>query len=219
MGGGLPKGQVTLLYGVSSTGKTSLALQCAVVCARRKLKTIFIDSDNTFPVNRLAQIASDDLDHVSPLIFVSRPRTFYEQSLLIENLSYYVKDVALVVLDSITSLYRLELELVDTTFILNRRLNWQTAHLVQAAKAHDLAVIVIGQVRSVITEKGDKRMEPVATRVLKFWAQNILRLRPSEKPALRQALVEKHFEVNHTGELCLFALDEKGIVDLKELGK
>ncbi|MFB0567888.1 MAG: ATPase domain-containing protein, partial [Candidatus Bathyarchaeia archaeon] len=46
--GGLTRGDVTLVYGEAETGKTSLAIQCAVNTARIGYKAIFVDSDGTF---------------------------------------------------------------------------------------------------------------------------------------------------------------------------
>ena len=216
MGGGIPRGHVTLVYGEANTGKSSLALQCAVVCARKNLKTIFIDSDNTFSTTRLSQIANRDLDHVSPLIFISKPRSFHEQSLLIENLDEYIsKDIALIVVDTITSLYRLELGAIEKTFILNRELNRQVAYLVQTAKTHNIAVILISQVRGVIQDD-KQQMEPVAKRVLKFWAHSILNLKLTKKPVTREAVIEKHFDVHRVGSHCFFMPEKAGIVDLSQ---
>ena len=46
--GGLPVNNVTLVYGEAETGKSTLALQCAVGSVRMGYKTLFIDSDGTF---------------------------------------------------------------------------------------------------------------------------------------------------------------------------
>lgn len=216
MGGGIPLGYVTLIYGEANTGKSSLAIQCAVVCARNNLKTIVIDSDNTFSTARLSQITNSDLDHVSSLIFISKPRSFHEQTLLIEKLNEYISnDVALIVVDTITSLYRLELGTFEETFILNRELNRQVAYLVQIVKKHNIVVLLVSQVRSVFQDN-NRKMEPVAKRVLKFWAQNILNLKKHEKRVVREALVEKHFEAERIGNRCLFMLDKAGLVDLDQ---
>jgi DNA repair protein RadB len=214
MGGGIPTGHVTLVYGEANTGKSSLALQCAVVCARKNLKTIFIDSDNTFSINRLSQIANLDLKRVSQLIFISKPRSFNEQSSLIENLDEYISQgVVLIVVDTIQSLYRLELGTIEKTFILNRELNRQVAYLVEVAKTRNVAVLLVSQVHSVV-QRNEKQMEPVAKRVLKFWAHSILNLNLTGKPVFREALVERHFEAKRVGSRCLFMLNKAGVVDL-----
>jgi len=214
MGGGIPKANVTLIYGAANTGKSSLALQCAVISARQNLKTIIIDSDNTFSPTRLSQIANHDLDHISPLIFIFKPQSFYEQSLLIENLDDYISDdIVLIIVDTITSLYRLELGRIDKIFSLNRDLNRQIAYLAKIAKTHNIAVLLISQVRDVF-QNGKQQIEPVANRVLKFWAQTILNPRMTNNPTVREVLVEKHSGVENIDARCLFLINKTGITDL-----
>ena len=48
LGGGISPETVILIYGEPETGKTTLAMQCAVDCAIQKLKILFVDCDNTF---------------------------------------------------------------------------------------------------------------------------------------------------------------------------
>jgi RecA/RadA recombinase len=214
MGGGIPKANVTLLYGKANTGKSSLALQCAVISARQNLKTIIIDSDNTFSPMRLSQIAPHDLDYISPLIFIFKPKSFYEQSLLIENLDDYISDdIVLIIVDTITSHYRLELGRIEKIFSLNRNLNRQIAYLGRIAKIHNIAVLLISQVRDVF-QNDKQKIEPVATRVLKFWAQIILKLKMTKKPTVREVLIEKHYAIKNIEAQCLFSINRTGITDL-----
>ena len=58
MDSGVPQESVTLIYGEPETGKTTLAMQCAVNCAMQNYKTLFVDCDNTFSAKRLSQVAS-----------------------------------------------------------------------------------------------------------------------------------------------------------------
>jgi RecA/RadA recombinase len=110
LGGGLPSDGVSLIYGEAETGKSSLATQCAVNCARAGLKSIFIDSDGTFSSRRLSQIAHHDHEEISPLIILIKPSTFQEQVEALDHLENYItKKVGLLVVDTVTSLYRVEL--------------------------------------------------------------------------------------------------------------
>lgn len=214
MGGGIQRGQVTLVYGESNAGKTTLALQCAASASRKDLKTLYLDCGNSFSPDRLAQIASNDLKRVSSHIFVSKLKSFSEQSQLIEDVDRYIsKNVGLVVVDPITSLYRLELKNSQLVFSLNRSLNRQLAYLNQAAKVHNVAVLLTSQVHSIIQGKNTK-VEPVATRVLKFWSQNILDVKSDTKPSVRRVILEKHLESSRIGACCAVLLGKAGIVNL-----
>jgi len=197
LGGGLPKGGVSLVYGEAETGKTSFAIQCAVNCARTDCKTVFIDSDGTFSSRRLLQIAYRDIEKLSPLIILFRPTTFREQANVIDHLEKYVTEKAgLVIVDTITSLYRVELGPSEKSFDLNRQLNTQLAYLAQIAKTQKVAVLITSQVRSAFVEE-QINIEPVATRVLKFWSDIVLRFKRTGQIRVVKVVLEKHPKRKH----------------------
>lgn len=192
LGGGFPLGGVSLIYGEAETGKTTLAMQCAVNCARKGYKTLFVDCDDTFSARRLSQIASGDFKNIAELIILVKPKDFSEQASVIDQLTNYItKSFSLVVIDTLTSLYRAEIaERPEKTFELNRELNRQIAWLAQIAKTQKIGILVISQVHSVFNEAYIS-IEPVATRVLKFWADIIIAMKPTENPKVIKAVLEK----------------------------
>lgn len=210
LGGGIPFESVTLIYGDAETGKTTLAMQCAVNCAKQRYKTLFLDCDGTFSARRLSQIASEDFKEVAELIILMKPNNFREQAIAIDQLTEYLtKSFGLIVVDTVTSLYRAKVaESPEKTFELNRELNRQMALLAQIAKTKKIAVLTISQVRSVFNETYVS-VEPVATRVLKFWADVIITMKPTENSRIIKAVLEKspkkfqslsfHLRINEAG--------------------
>jgi len=190
--GGISSESITLIYGEAETGKTTLAMQCAVNCARQGYKILFIDCDGTFSARRLSEIASEKFEEIVELIIVMRPNDFHEQTVVMDQLADYVaKNFGLVVVDTITSLYRAEVaESPEKTFELNRGLNRQVALLAQIAKTKKIAVLITSQVRSTFNET-HVNIEPVATRVLKFWAETIIVMKPTENPRIIKTILEK----------------------------
>jgi DNA repair and recombination protein RadB len=190
--GGLPSGSVSLIYGEAETGKTTLAMQCVVNCARKGYKTLFIDCDGTFSARRLSQIAAEHFKEILELVILVRPENFHEQTVFIDKLTEYItKNFGLIVIDTLTSLYRLKIaESPDKTFELNRDLNRQTALLAQVARTQKIAVLATSQVRSIFND-ANMGVEPVATRVLKFWADTILMMKPTERPGIIRVVLEK----------------------------
>jgi len=189
--GGLPPSGITLVYGEAETGKTTLAIQFAVNAARTGCKTLFVDSEGVFAPERLSHIASQDFGEVSESIVFVRPSSFDEQGIVIDSIDRYVgKGFGLVVVDTVTSLYRSELTGKKETFKLNRELNRQAATLAQLAKTLHVAVLVLSQVRSALG-LGEGDVEPVATRVLKFWSDAVIRLSRTDRLNIIKAAVEK----------------------------
>jgi RecA/RadA recombinase len=190
--GGLQIESVALFYGEAETGKTTLAIQCAVNCARKGLKTLFVDCDGTFSARRLSQIASKDFNEIAEMVILMKPKNFREQTIVVEQLPEYIaKNFGLVIFDTVTSLYSVRVaESPEKTFELNRELNRHMALLAQTAKTQKVAVIATSQVRSVFNDTY-VNVEPVGTRVLKFWAETIIAMKPTESLSIIKATLEK----------------------------
>jgi DNA repair protein RadB len=210
--GGISQESVTLIYGEAETGKSTLAMQCAVNCAMQNLKTLYVDCDGTFSAKRLSQLAAGKFDEIAELIILVRPQNFTEQTALIDRLSeYMVKNSGLVVFDTVTSLYRVRVaESSGKAFGLSRELNRQMAIIAQTARIKKIPMILVSQVRSVFSET-EGAVEPVGTRVLKFWADTIIAMKPSENPQVVKAVLEK--PKRNREVTCNLRIDATGIHD------
>ena len=97
--GGIPFESVSLIYGEAETGKTTLAIQCAINCAGQGYKTLFVDCDGTFSTRRLSQMASERFKEIAELIILMKPNNFREQTLVIDQLTDYItKNFGLVII-------------------------------------------------------------------------------------------------------------------------
>lgn len=215
IGGGIIPESVTLIYGEPETGKTTLAMQCAVSCAIQSHKTLFVDCDNTFSTKRLWQIAIDKFDKVAEQVILVKPKDFREQIAVVDHIQEYAtKNFGLIIIDTFTSLYGARVsELSGKAFSTNRELNRQLAILAQTAKIRKIPVVITSQVRSVF-DNPNLSVAPVANRVLKFWAENIINLKPTEYPQILRAVVEKARE-NQQEVTCYVQIEESGIHDTR----
>jgi len=213
IGGGLKSDTITLIYGAPETGKSTLALQCAVNCAIQGSKVLFVDCDNTFSTKRLSQIAGDRFDEVAERIALVKPKDFCEQTTVVDHIQDYAgKKVGLIVIDTLTSLYGARVcETSSKAFTINRELNRQLAILAQTVKLRKIPLIITSQVRSIIEEE-EETVRPVATRVLKFLADIISVSKPTEIPQTVKAIVERKHESTPKA-VCYIQIVEKGIQD------
>ncbi|MGD8545102.1 MAG: ATPase domain-containing protein [Candidatus Bathyarchaeota archaeon] len=209
--GGIPNQEVTMIYGAAETGKSTFVMQCAVNCARYDHKTLFVDCDGTFSARRISQVASQDFEEIAKLIILMKPKEFSEQTVIIEQLADYItSSFGLIAIDTITSLYSKEIsEYPKKTFQLNREINRQMALLAQTAKTQKIVILTTSQVRSAFTG-AITGIEPVATRVLKFWSDTVITLNPTKTPQIVKAILEKTSRKVKRAKVNL-RIDETGI--------
>jgi len=213
VGGGLQPGKITFLYGESATGKTSLAIQCAVNSARMGYKTFFLDSDNGFSVNRLSQISLNDLDSISQLIVIANPSTFQNQINMVDNLDRFLtRKFGLLIIDTITSLYSAEME-TGQVFELNKELNRQIATIKNLSITRQISTLIIGQVRNFFKDD-NVSIEPIAIRILNYWSDTVISLEPTVRRNVIRAILQPTEE--DTNLDCYIILGSKGITDYKK---
>jgi RecA/RadA recombinase len=214
IGGGILPETVTLIYGEPETGKSTLAMQCAVSCAVQNLKVLFVDCDNTFYAKRLAQVSGERFDEVAERIILVKPKDFKEQTAVVDQIRDYTANVGLIIFDTFTSLYGAkvcESSGKAKAFGVNRELNRQLAILAQTTKIQKIPVLITSQVRSSFTDDSSS-VRPVATRVLKFWSDNIIAMKPTQTPQTIKAVLEKSRDIQ-AETTCYVQIGEAGIQD------
>jgi RecA/RadA recombinase len=176
LNGGLNTGLVTHVYGDAAAGKTTLALQFATNARRLDLGTIYVDSESTSPVRRFEQMTAESFSDIENMVKILAPKGFNEQGALIDDLELYLREnTKLVIIDTLTRYYRVELEDKKTNYAKHRELNRQAGVLKGLARNHDVAVLVLNQVRSQLKGAGD--FEPVAKNILEYWSDYTIKIR------------------------------------------
>jgi DNA repair protein RadB len=187
-------------------------MQCALEMARKDFRVFYVDADQSFSAQRLERIIGGP--EFAEKIVLFRPEDFKDQVGIVENLeNVLTKTPALVVLDSITGLYRSDNGGSEKIFARNRELNRQLAHLNSLAARFTLWVLLTGQVHST-PSGGEWLVEPVATRTLKHWSDLVLRLRQTPKTGVRDCILEKKNGIEVSGAHSLFRIGEDGIEDV-----
>src|SRR3989344_9325956 len=133
--GGYDPDIITTIFGPSGAGKTNLCLLAAVKVAESGKKVLFIDTEGGIAVERIKQISADaDYENILSKIIFLNPVTFTEQNDIFEKVKSMVTDqIGLIVVDSISMLYRLELGKSEEVYEVNSALGRQIAYLVEIA--------------------------------------------------------------------------------------
>jgi DNA repair protein RadA len=207
-------GELALIYGEAATGKTTTVIQAAVASATRELKVIYLDSDHSFTQQRFNQIAGSRAAEISELITLFFPETFSEQRKIVESLENYVTaKVGMIIVDSISSLYRAAFLNVDSIFSLNRDLTRQVAYLGELASAHDIVCIITSQVHARLTPT-TAHIEPVARRTVFHFPQLVLKINNTPKSSVKEFILERIDGKDTTRHSCLVGLQENGLADV-----
>ena len=184
LGGGLESGIITRVYGEAGTGKTNLCLQAARECVLSGKKVAYIDTEGV-SVERIRQICVDcDYKKILGDILFFTPTSFESQEQMIHD-AIATKAIGLIIVDTITMFYRLNLE--DDREGGIRSFTRQVTDLQVTAREKDLFVIITEQ---VYTDKTGE-VKPFTNRDAEHMTKTILRL-DRKGIGQREATIIKH---------------------------
>jgi len=188
--GGFETDTVTTFYGPAGSGKTNLCIISAVITARSGKKVIYIDTEGGFSVERLKQIAPDDYKEAMENIVFLQPTNFSEQRNAFGKLSKLVdENIGMIIVDTISMLYRLEIGKTDDVYTVNKDLGTQISYLSEIARRKSIPVIVTNQVYSSFEEK--ESIKIVGGDILKYGSKCLIELQKGHK-GVRKAILKKH---------------------------
>lgn len=218
--GGYETDVITTIYGPAGSGKTNLCMLVVVSQAKKGNKVIFIDSEGGFSVERFKQIAGENYQAILENVLLLKPTTFIEQQDAFSQLLKEIKEkknIGVIIIDSMTMLYRLELAAAknDEKKIneINSKLASQMRILSEISRMKNIPVIVTNQVYSEFLSKEDyeegkeKKVFMVGGDILRYWSKCLIELQNAQ--GKRKVILQKHRSLPEK-EL-LFVINEKGI--------
>jgi len=210
--GGYEKDVVTIVYGPGGSGKTNVCILAAVGVARSK-KVIFVDTEGNFSVERLKQVCPYYRDVIKNMVFLN-PTSFKGQMKAFEKLKEIVDDkIGMIIVDTIGSLYRLELGKGDNVYDINRELGQQLSYLTEIARKKKIPVLITNQVYSRVDSSN--RVVMVGGDIVQYGTKCIIELKKGHKNR-RIAILKKHRSISE-GKETLFEITDNGIEKVKEV--
>ena len=177
LSGGIGKGRITEIYGLESSGKTTLTLQFAAQCQKEGGRVAFVDAENALDLSYAKHLGVD----VDNMIF-TQPSSG-EQALEIVDALAKSGDIDLIIVDSVAALVpqaELDGEMSDVTIGLQARMMSKAMRkLTGTLNEHQCAVIFINQIRMKINT-GFMMGNPETTtggNALKFYSSTRIELR------------------------------------------
>jgi len=144
IGGGIAKGDVTEFYGPYSSGKSQI---CFTLTATVQGEVVYIDCENTFKPERVAEIAESrgiDSKKVLSKIRLSQPQTVAEQIAVLETSKDFNPE--LMIVDGLTTIFRAEYLGRETLTERQGKLRVHIRRLKEYAREKNCAIIATNQV-------------------------------------------------------------------------
>ncbi|MGC8572150.1 MAG: DNA repair and recombination protein RadA [Candidatus Micrarchaeia archaeon] len=221
IGGGVETNAITEAYGKFASGKTQIGFQLAVNVQLPIGKgglggnTLFIDTEGTFRPERISEIAkAQGLDPKTVLdnIIVVRATTTEQQILTIERADKLIqeKNIKLIIVDSITSLFRSEFMGRGALGERQQKLNAHIHRLQTLADKYNIAIYITNQVMDNPGILFGDPTTPIGGNVIAHAATTRLYLRKSKEEKRIVRLVDSPSQPE--GE-CVIKVTSEGIKD------
>jgi|SRR5271157_291081 len=205
LGGGFELGTISQIFGEPASGKTNVCIQLAVNMLRDGKRVIYIDTEG-FSIERFNQIAGDDARDLAKRFILFSPMDFKEQYVAIKDAEKLIKqDVGLIILDSATAFYRVELEGKDS-MLLKRELANQVTTLLGMARKYDIAVVITNQIYMDVEKE---ELKAVGGNMLEHISKAIVQLSRTGV-GTRMAVLRKHRSLAE-GQTAEFKITATGV--------
>lgn len=202
--GGYETDAVVTIYGPAGSGKTNIALLAAIEAIKKGKKVIYIDTEGGFSASRLKQLVDEPKKIMDKIIFI-RPVQFEEQKKAFEELKTMMHSkIGLIVVDTISMLYRMERKLGENEF--NHDLGLQVGLLSEIARKNNIPSIVTSQ---VYTSFENGKLNLVGGDILKYGSKCLIELQVLNN-GKRKLILKKHRSLPSEKEL-IYEIVEKGI--------
>ena len=221
IGGGVETNGITEAYGKFSSGKTQLGFMLAVNVQLPASKgglegnVLFIDTEGTFRPERIKQICENqgiDAKKTLENIIYIRAITTEEQILTLERADKIIqeKNIKLIIIDSLTSLFRSEFIGRGALGERQQKLNNHVHRLQMLADKYQLAAFITNQVMDNPGILFGDPTTPIGGNVLAHAATTRLYMRKSKEERRIVKLVDSPYMPE--GE-CVIKITEGGIKD------
>jgi len=202
--GGYENDIITMFYGPAASGKSNFVILAACHNAKKDKKIIFIDTEGSFSIDRVNQICIGMPEFVLNNIIILKPTNFQEQKEAFFKLLKELKaskNIGLVIVDSMTMLYRLELaearkKGLEEIRKINNDLAKQMRALYEIARKKQIPVLVTSQVYNEFLSEEDwlagkeAGVNVVGGDLMKYYSKCIIELQ--NKGGKKKAVIRKH---------------------------
>jgi len=193
------------IWGDFGVGKTTFAIQTSMNSIKNGNKIIYIYSKPIFPSEKINRIFKDSIEILDKITFII-PDNFNDLHNIVFNLEYLIlrnlneanNYYNLIIIDSLTDLYRLELnrEKKDKNYNLNYYLNQILANLSHINDSYNVNILIVNE--KVQIRDNDQLTEiQSGGKVMEYWVSLDIKIERTEILKERKFTLTKHPEDKH----------------------
>jgi RecA/RadA recombinase len=187
------------VWGDFGVGKTTFALQTAINTAKDKKKVIYIYTKPNLPSEKITALSNRSEGILDKIIIVN-PLDFEELNKIVFNLEFLIlknsnksdNELKLIIIDSITELYRLELntDKKEKNYNLNYQLNQILANLTYLNEIYGIEILIVNEISR---KNYDDQLIEVQSggKVMEFWVTCNLKITKTKKLNERKFILAK----------------------------
>ena len=193
------------LWGDFGVGKTTLSLQTSYKSALNAQKVLYIYTKPNLPYRKINSVFENNLDDVLENLLFIKMTDFDDIFNYVFNLEFIVLNdlktedskFNLIVIDSMTDLYRLELnrEKKGKNFILNYKLNQLIANLVNLKQIYEIDILIVNEL-SRRTQEGVTYEVESGGKVMQYWVKNSIKIERTEVANNRKFILHRDNDNN-----------------------
>ncbi|MBS3168098.1 AAA family ATPase [Candidatus Woesearchaeota archaeon] len=187
------KNKINLIYGPAASGKTTICLLATITKARENKKIIFIDTENSFSIERFQQLTNNQ-NELLQNILILKIKNFNYQHKNIQQLEQ-IKNISLIVIDSFTNFYR---RLVRSQPELAKAMLTKQLKILKSISDKNIPILLTSQVYSDMKNN----FLPLAHQILVRYCETIVKLEKDPKrkiKVIKPNKKEKYFEITNEG--------------------
>jgi len=181
------------IFGEYGVGKTTFALQTAINSAKLGKEVVFVYTKHNFPSLKIQLLNKNSDELLDKILFIHSTK-FSELYRIIFNLEFLIlgnkqQKFNLIIIDSMTNLYRIELnmEKKERNYNLNYQLNQMLATLTYLNEAYGIEIMVVNEISR--KNLGDQLIEVESGgKVMEFWTDKKLKISKTKKLNEREFL-------------------------------
>ena len=194
------------IWGDFGVGKTTFALQTAFNSAKIGKQVVYIYTKPNFPFEKIGMIQNNSFEILDKIIFI-QTTNFDELNSVVFNFEFLILQYLqksninfnLIVIDSLTNLYRIELnkEKKEKNYNLNYQLNQILANLFYINETYGIEILIINEISR--KNINDQIIElQTGGKVMEYWVNYQLKISRTRKLNERKLILTKYPEKSRT---------------------